>query len=131
MTAEPPGSAGRRQASSSAASISPRYERSLRPGLASTHRTLATSAILGRGLARNACLFLLEHALRVRDDQDLAVGIAQHVIDGRAEETRLAAPARRRTEHDEVGRMGLRLADDRLADRSGSDDLGPDRHAVQ
>ena len=45
MRAEPRGRAGRCEAASSVAPVPSRYERSLRPCLASTHRTPATSLI--------------------------------------------------------------------------------------
>ena len=50
---------------------------------------------------------LVEHALRERDDQHLARGLPEHVVDRRREEARLAPPARRRAEHDQVGAAPL------------------------
>ena len=44
-----------------------------------------------------------QDALRVGEHHDLAGRAAEHVVDGRAEEPRLAPPARRRAEHDQVG----------------------------
>ena len=44
-----------------------------------------------------------QHALREGDDQHLARRLAEHVVDGRREEARLAAPARRGAEDDQVG----------------------------
>ena len=46
---------------------------------------------------------LLEDALRVGEHHHLAGRAAEHVVDGRAEEARLAPPARRRAHHDQVG----------------------------
>ena len=58
--------------------------------------------------------------LREGDDQHLARRLAQHVVDRRREEARLAAPARRRAEHDQVGVDLARALDDRVADRAGA-----------
>ena len=46
---------------------------------------------------------LVHDGLREGDDQHLARRLAEHVVDGRREEARLAPPARRRAEHDQVG----------------------------
>ena len=46
--------------------------------------------------------YVLEHALRERDDEHLARRVPEHVVDRRREERGLAAPARRGAEHDQV-----------------------------
>src|SRR5262245_6466446 len=64
---------------------------------------------------------LVEHALREDDNKDLARRVPQNEVDSRREETRLATPARRRSEHDQVG-IGLAGAvDDGAADRARAD----------
>src|SRR6185369_11202656 len=73
---------------------------------------------------------LVEHAVGERDDEHLARRVAQDVVDGRREEPRLPAPARRRAEHDQVGLAARRLVDDRVPDRPRVDGLGADVDAV-
>src|SRR5262245_48593743 len=60
---------------------------------------------------------LVEHAVGERDDEHLARGVPEHVIDRRREEARLTPPPRGRAEHDQVGLASLGLVDDRVADR--------------
>src|SRR5579875_2822716 len=75
-----------------------------------------TRAFMARLTVARSGLF--ENALREGDDQDLGARLAQHVVDRRREEARLAPPARRRAEHDQVGADVVRRLDDRLADRA-------------
>ena len=63
-------------------------------------------------------------------DEHLARGVAHDVVDGRREEPRLAAPAWRRSEHDQVGARPLGLCDDRVADRACDDRPGDHLDAV-
>src|SRR5213592_1549263 len=72
----------------------------------------------------------LQHALRIRDDHDLARRPAEHVVDRRAEEAGLPAPSRRGSQQDEVDAVALGLLDDRLADRAAADDRALDLHSV-
>src|SRR6185312_15194928 len=72
----------------------------------------------------------LEDALGVCHDHHLAGRAAQHIVHGRAEEARLAAPARRGAHEDQVDAVSGRLVDDRLADRAPPDDLPLDVDAV-
>ena len=51
--------------------------------------------------------------------------LAQDVVDGRREEARLAPPARRRAEDDEVRPALLGRLDDRVADRRARGSVGP------
>ena len=61
---------------------------------------------------------VLEHTLGEGDDEHLARRVSENVVDRWREETRLAAPARRRPEHDQV-RTALDCSlDDRLAEAS-------------
>src|SRR6185295_1299884 len=53
----------------------------------------------------------LEDTLGVCDDHHLAGRAAQHVVHGRAEEARLAAPARRGAHEDQVDAVSRRLLD--------------------
>src|SRR3954449_5089791 len=71
-----------------------------------------------------------EHPLREGDDQHLGVRLAEHVVDRRREEPRLAAPARRRAEDDQVGLVLVRRLHDRLADRARADRPPEHLHAV-
>ena len=52
---------------------------------------------------------VLEYALREGDDEHLARRVAENVIDRGREETRLATPARRRPEHDQIGAHAIGL----------------------
>src|SRR5439155_18227010 len=64
----------------------------------------------------------VEDPLGESDDQDLAGGAAEDVVDGRREEARLPPPAGRGAEHDQVG-VGLAgVLDDRAADRPRAQD---------
>ena len=83
-----------------------------------------------RVLEAYALAHTLEHAVGERDDEHLAGRVLEHVVDGRREEARLAPPARRRAEHDQVGAAALGLVDDRVADRAGVDGVGMDLDAV-
>ena len=56
--------------------------------------------------------------------------VAQDEVDGRREEARLPAPARRRAENDQVGVASLGLVDDRVADRARADDVSVHLDAV-
>src|SRR5207302_4804380 len=73
---------------------------------------------------------VLEHALREGDDEHLALRVAENVIDRGREETRLATPARRRPEHDQIDLPLGRLFDDRVPDRARSDRLRLDGDVV-
>ena len=82
--------------------------------LSSTHRDVPAvgDEPLGDGRAdtpasddhrvHGAIRLLLEDALGECDDQDLTRRSAQDEVHGRGEEPRLAPPARRRAEHDEI-----------------------------
>src|SRR5438034_3386889 len=72
----------------------------------------------------------LEHALRERDHEHLARRVAKDVVDRGREERRLAPPARRRAEHDEVDAACGRFVDDRLPDRAGANRRDPHFYAV-
>src|SRR5262245_19814433 len=69
---------------------------------------------------------LVEDALREGDDEDLAWGASQHVVDGRREEAGLPPPARRAAEHDQVGVRLVGMHHDRLPDRAGAQDRADD-----
>src|SRR4051812_24495226 len=73
---------------------------------------------------------LVHHGLREGDDQHLARGLAEDVVDRRREEPRLAPPARSRAEDDQIGVDLECVLDDRGADRARSDRRPLDRHAV-
>ena len=90
---------------------------------APTRQGAATRAVLSYGQRR----LLLEDPLRVGEHHHLAGRAAEHVVDGRAEEAGLAAPARRRAHHDQVGADLACLLDDRLADRARADGVALDR----
>src|SRR5262249_46854799 len=77
-----------------------------------------------RAVSSRECELLVEHPLRERDDEHLAGRLAQDEVDGRREEARLPAPARRGAEHDQVGTRLARVHDDRLADRTRAHRLG-------
>src|SRR3954451_9831259 len=72
----------------------------------------------------------LHHAFRKRHHEHLAGRLAQDVLDRRREETRLPAPARRRADHDKVVAATPGPADDRIADRAGTDRLDLHLHAA-
>src|SRR4029453_18298401 len=65
----------------------------------------------------------LEYALGICHDHHLAGRAAQYVVHSRAEEARLAAPARRGPEQDEVDAVSRRLVHDRFSDCPSADDL--------
>ena len=71
-----------------------------------------------RSVARS---YRFERPLREGDDQDLGRRLPQDVVDGRREEARLAPPARRGAEHDQVRPALGGGLDDRVADRPGAD----------
>src|SRR5262249_15562019 len=85
------------------------------PGWTSTHVSTSSRAYCS---SRGSIGRLLQHALRERDDQHFARGLLQDVLDCRREEARLAPPARRGAEDDQVGARAARLLHDRLADRA-------------
>ena len=70
-----------------------------------------SSTILASSSSRTPC--------GIGDDHHLAGRRAQDLVDRRAEEARLAAPARRGAHHDQVGAVSSRRLDDRLAERRG------------
>src|SRR5687768_13348190 len=74
--------------------------------------------------------YVLEHTLRERDDEHLAGGAPEHVIDGRREERGLAPPARRRADDDQIGSSLHGLVDDRPAERARADGHRLDADAV-
>src|SRR6266508_1226699 len=72
--------------------------------------------------SRKRDVFLLQHTLRIRDHHHLGRRLAQHVVHRRAEEPGLPPPARRRAHHDQVDVVLAGLVDDRLADRTRTDE---------
>src|SRR5438034_9696177 len=115
---------------------SPRQPRATVPGAVNPAQRLAAST--ARNGARRRQLGAtprrgsdaLEHALRERDHEHLARRVAKDVVDRGREERRLAPPARRRAEHDEVDAACGRLLDDRLPDRAGANRRDPHFYAV-
>src|SRR5215213_6292506 len=122
-----PGQFGPRRASaSSLSSTTTTSQPSARRRPATAEPTLPTPMMR----AFTGATLFLEDTLRIRDDHHLAGRAAEHVVHGRAEEARLALPARRGAHEDEIDAVALGLRDDRLADGASAHDLAFDLHPV-